>query len=243
MRTRLSAALILSAAMGLAGFDRPAQTGDSSILDHTKWRLTGVAKTEVTIPAAVKFTVTFEGTQYAFSGCNLISGRFRLEKGKLIATGPGRSTMKACPPEIQGVDRAFTKALMGKPTVHLEGDQLVLAGDDGVQWTFHKEPLPSKESETKFIYVAAFTKDCTGRAPMQCLQVRESKDQPWTVSHSSITGFEHVPGIEYRLRIKEDQVPHPAADAPSVTWYLDMVVEQSVVNRKAADEYEASKKQ
>ncbi|MGA7411975.1 MAG: META and DUF4377 domain-containing protein [Bryobacteraceae bacterium] len=243
MRTGLSAALILCGVMGLAGFDRPTQTGDSSILDHTKWRLTGVSKTALTIPATATFTVTFEGTQYTFSGCNLISGRFRLEKGKLIATGPGRSTMKACPPAIQGVDSAFTKALMAKPTVHLDDDQLTLAGDDGAQWTFHKEPLPSNEAKTKFIYVAAFTKDCTGAAPMQCLQIRESKDQPWTVSHIDIAGFEHVPGIEYRLRIKEDQVPHPAADAPSVAWHLEMAVEQTVVDRKAADEYEASKKQ
>jgi heat shock protein HslJ len=242
MRSGL-AALILCGAMSLAGFDRPAQPGDNSILDHTKWRLAGVTKTELTIPTAAKFTVTFEGSQYMFSGCNLISGKFRLEAGKLIATGPGRSTMKACAPEIQEVDSAFTKALMAKPTVHLDGDQLTLAGDDGAEWTFHKEPLPSKEATTKFIYVAAFTKDCTRAGPMQCLQIRESKDQPWTLSHINIAGFEHVPGIEYRLRIKEDQVAHPAADAPPVAWYLDMVVEQTVVDRKAADEYEASKKQ
>ena len=237
------AALILCGTMILAGFDRRAQPGDASILDHTKWRLTGVTKTQLTIPATAKFTVTFEGSQYMFSGCNLISGKFRLEAGKLIATGPGRSTMKACVPEVQEVDNAFVKALMSKPAVHVDGDELTLAVDDGAEWTFHKEPLPSKEATTRFIYVAAFIKDCTGVAPMQCLQVRESKDQPWTLSHINIAGFEHVPGIEYRLRIKEDQVPHPAADTPSVTWYLDMVVEQTVVDRKAADEHEASKKQ
>ncbi len=243
MRNGLTAALVLFSAAGLVGFDRPAQTGDSSILDGTKWRLTGVSKAQLTIPAAAKFTVTFEGSQYMFSGCNLISGRFRLEKGQLIASGPGRSTMKACVPEVQGVDSAFVKALMAKPVVQLEGEQLTLTGGDGAQWLFHKEPLPSKEAKTRFIYVAAFTKECAGVAPTQCLQVRESKDQPWTVSRVNIVGFEHVPGIEYRLRIKEDQVPHPAADAPSVVWYLDMVVEQTVVDRKAADEYEASKKQ
>jgi heat shock protein HslJ len=236
-------ALLLCGAASLAGFDRPAQPGDTSILDHTKWRLTGVSKTQLTLPAASKFTVTFEGSQYMFSGCNLISGKFRLAEGKFIVTGPGRSTMKACPPEIQEVDSAFSKVLMAKPSVHVDGDQLTLAGDDGSEWTFHKEPLPSKEATTKFIYVAAFTKDCTGVGPMQCLQIRESKDQPWTLSHINIAGFEHVPGIEYRLRIKEDQVPHPAADASSVKWYLDMVVEQTVVDRKAADDYEAAKKQ
>jgi len=239
----LRAALILCSAVDLIDFAGLAQTGDGLNLDHTKWALTGVSHSQLTIPAAMKFTVTFEGSQYSFSGCNQIAGRFRLEAGKLVTTGPGRSTMKGCPPEVQRVDTGFTRMLHAKPTVHFEGDHLTLAGDDGEQWTFQKEPLPSKEAQTKFIFVAAFTKDCTSAAPMKCLQIRESKDQPWTLSYTNIVGFEHVPGIEYRLRIKEDPVPYPAADAPSVVWYLDLVVEQTVVDRKAADEYEASKKQ
>jgi len=242
MRTGLTA-LIFAGAAALLALSGLAQTSDSPNLDHTKWRLTGVGHSDLKIPPGVKYTVTFEGSQYSFSGCNQIAGRFRLEAGKLVTTGPGRSTMRGCPPEVHAVDAGFTGMLHAKPTVRVEGDQLILAGDDGAQWTFQKEQLASKDATTKFIYVAAFTKDCTGTAPMQCLQIRESKDQPWTLSHMSIVGFEHVPGIEYRVRIKEDQVPHPVADAPSVVWYLDMVVEQTVVDRKAADEYEASKKQ
>lgn len=242
MRQVMTASLVLCAAI-LFPSSVAAQPGEHLQLDHTKWRLAAVGQTQLTIPAGAKFTVTFEGSQYMFSGCNQISGRFQLDGHKIVASGPGRSTMKACPPEVQDVDTAFTKSLQTRPTARLEGSQLILTVDDGTQWTFQKEPLPSKEAATKFIYVAAFTKDCTGIAPLKCLQIRESKDQPWTLSYINIAGFEHVPGIEYRLRIKEDRVAQPAADAPSVVWYLDMAVEQTVVDRKAADEYEASKKQ
>jgi heat shock protein HslJ len=218
----------------------PAQSSGVMTLDHTKWRLTGVS--HLTIPSAAAFTLTFEGSQYFFSGCNQIAGRFRIDDGKLAATGPARTTMKACVRAVQDVDITFDKTRQEKPAIHLDGDQLVLVEDSGVQWTFKKDLLPSKEATTKFIYVAATTKNCQGVAK-QCLQIREAKDQPWTLNYTDIVGFEYVPGIEYRLRIKEDRVAHPAADAPSVVWFLDVVVEQTVVDRKAADAYEASKKQ
>jgi len=72
--------------------------------------------------------------------------------------------------------------------------------------------------------------------------VRESKDKPWGLEYSGIVGFEYVPGIEYYLRIKEDSVAHPLPDAPSLVWYLDAIIGQSVVDRKAADEYLKSQK-
>jgi heat shock protein HslJ len=126
--------------------------------------------------------------------------------------------------------------------VRLDGDRMTLTGDGKAAWVFKREQMASKNATTKFIYVAAFTKDCMGVAPMKCLQVRGSKDQPWGLEYSGVIGFEHVPGIEYRLRIKEDKVEHPVADAPSVLWFLDAVIEQHVVDRAAADAYEAAKR-
>jgi heat shock protein HslJ len=241
VRRVFKAALSLSTATLLFVSVAPAQSNGVMKLDHTKWRLTGVS--HLTIPSAVKFTVTFMGSQYLFSGCNQIVGRFQIVDDKLVATGQARTTMKACVRAVQDVDIAFDKTRQEKPAIHLDGDQLLLVEDSGVQWTFKKDLLPSKEAATKFIYVAATTKDCQGVAAKQCLQIREAKDQPWTLNYTDIVGFEYVPGIEYRLRIKEDRVAHPAADAPSVIWFLDVVVEQTVVDRKAADAYEASKKQ
>jgi hypothetical protein len=66
---------------------------------------------------------------------------------------------------------------------------------------------------------------------MECLQIRENPTDPWQLYYGEITGFTHEPGIEYRLRILEDQVANPPAGASSKRWFLDLVVEQKVVKR------------
>ena len=68
---------------------------------------------------------------------------------------------------------------------------------------------------------------------MQCLQVRDSPEQAWRLHYGEIAGFTHELGIEYRLRILEDEVPNPPADASSKRWFLDLVVEQRVVGPDA----------
>jgi hypothetical protein len=57
--------------------------------------------------------------------------------------------------------------------------------------------------------------------------VRESPEGPWQLFYGEIIGFSYEPGIEYRLRILEDDVPNPPADGSSRRWFLDLVVEQS----------------
>jgi heat shock protein HslJ len=111
-----------------------------------------------------------------------------------------------------------------------------------LQWVFRQELIASKKAKTKFIYVAATKQHCVGMFPTECLQVRKSKAEPWTLLHWGVEGFEYVPGIEYHLRIKEDQVAQAVADQASVVWYLDAVIEQTVVDPTAADEYRRSKK-
>jgi hypothetical protein len=186
-------------------------------------------------------TLLFEGGKYFLTGCNQKSGSYQAARRKLVVPGPEQTTRKACPEEARQVDEALSRLFPGKPTYRLDADHLMLVGGDGAQWVFEKEALPSKQATTKFVYVSANTKACSGVAPMMCLQVRDSKDQPWRLHYGGIQGFEHVPGIEYRLRIKEDRLAHPAADAPSSVWYLDATVEQTVVDLKAADQYEAKK--
>jgi heat shock protein HslJ len=217
------------------------QGQDNISLDHTKWELMRPADGE--LPSGSKITVTFEDGHFSISACNLIGGAFRLEGETLIVPNALRSTRKACLNGLEKWDEALSAVFTGRPRVNVLSDQLTLTTQDGSRWEFTREPYSSKNAQTRFIYVAALTKDCTGVAPMKCLQIRESKDEPWKLSYIPIQGFEHIPGIEYRLRIKEDKNPNPAADSPSVTWYLDMAVEQTVVDRKAAEDYEKQKRE
>jgi heat shock protein HslJ len=188
-------------------------------LDNTKWKLD---------PAKGKATLQFQNGRWAAKGCNNMSGPYRIE-GSRIAGGQGMSTMMGCPPALEELDRVLMNLMSKNESFVIEGDVLILKASGG-EWRFSKEPMPSKEAVTKFIYVASETKDCTGVGPMTCLQIREDKDGPWRLFYGNIIGFEREPGIEYRLRIKEDKVTNPAADQASVIWYLDMVVEQRAVS-------------
>ena len=79
---------------------------------------------------------------------------------------------------------------------------------------------------TREIYVAAQRVPCVGVGPMECLQTRESPDQPWQLFYGEIEGFDFQPGTEYRLRIVEEPVLNPPADGSSIRTKLDRVLEQ-----------------
>ena len=68
--------------------------------------------------------------------------------------------------------------------------------------------------------------DCTGAAPMKCLQVKESPERPWRLFYSPIEGFSHEPGYEYELRVRVTAVPNPPADASNRRYSLIEVVER-----------------
>ncbi|HUH11118.1 MAG TPA: DUF4377 domain-containing protein [Brevundimonas sp.] len=79
----------------------------------------------------------------------------------------------------------------------------------------------------KTVFVAAETQPCTaGVARTTCLQVRESEDQPWTLHYFGYEGFEHQPGVAYRLRVRGTPVANPPADASSVHWSLIEILDQ-----------------
>lgn len=189
-------------------------------LDNTRWRLD---------PAQGKATIQFQSGRWSAKGCNHLGGAYKIQGARLVGT-QGMSTMMACPPPMENIDRMLSSLLSENQSFRIEGDTLTLKSAKG-EWKFAREPMPSKAAATKFIYVSAEKKPCTGGAPMECLQIREDKDGPWRLFYGKIIGFEPEPGIEYRLRIKEDKIANPAADQASVVWYLDLVVEQKVVER------------
>jgi heat shock protein HslJ len=241
-RYQMKAIGFLASALFFAAAAALPQTSDASILEHTKWKLVEMNGSRPALPDEVAFTITLEGNSYLLSGCSLMSGRLRIEPPRLVFIGPARSTKKACAGAAETADVAFSSLMSANPTYRIDQDRLTLVSESGTRWVLAKEPLASKQAMTKFIYVAAAKTDCFGMFPTKCLQIRESKAEPWTPLYWGIEGFEYVPGIEYRLRIKEDQVPRPVPDQASVVWYLDAIIEQSVVDRTAADEYLRFKK-
>ncbi|AXF23340.1 hypothetical protein CUJ89_23200 [Burkholderia pyrrocinia] len=83
---------------------------------------------------------------------------------------------------------------------------------------------------TRTVYVAPQSARCTGVAPMECLQVRSSPSEPWSLWYAGIEGFAYQPGYLYTLEVDEYHVAQPPADGSSIRWVLKRVVERRQAN-------------
>ncbi len=62
----------------------------------------------------------------------------------------------------------------------------------------------------------------------KCLLIKEeSLAGDWKYYYSSIDGFDYEPGYIYKLRIREESVENPPADASSLKWTLIAVEEKT----------------
>jgi heat shock protein HslJ len=79
----------------------------------------------------------------------------------------------------------------------------------------------------KIVYIDSQRVECSGVGKMQCYRWRESPDAPWQLWYGAIEGLDFEPGVSYKLRVREYQVPNPPADASSIRWQLLDVEERS----------------
>lgn len=190
-----------------------------------------------TLPEGKPLRLDFDAKSGRFSGstgCNRAMGAFTV-KGSAIRFGSRKggfaSTLMACPPPAMATERAYVATLSAVTRHAINGDRLVLRTAKGQTLIYRAAHKPAADAPRKFIYVSAETRPCTGVAPMTCLQVREKESDAWQLHYGGIADFEPQPGIEYRLRIIEEKVKNPPADASSIRWTLDQVIEQRVVTR------------
>jgi len=80
-------------------------------------------------------------------------------------------------------------------------------------------PISSSEDEKTFI-IASQTADCTGVAPMKCLQVKEKESDKWENFYNNIEGFTYEPGFEYVLKVKTEKIENPPMDGSSIKYTL-----------------------
>lgn len=81
------------------------------------------------------------------------------------------------------------------------------------------------EGREIIVNVAGQRAPCTGEAPTLCLQVRTQSGAAWTLHYGDIEGFNWQPGTEYVIRVREAPVANPPADASSLRWVLQEVLE------------------
>lgn len=180
--------------------------------------------------------------------CNRMGGQYAFE-GTTMTVGDLASTLMACSdPKLMALDQAVGQRLKGKQTAALRsGDTptLTLTSSAGDVLTFRGEPTAETRyggpGETAFFEVAAQRKPCSHPLipNMQCLQVRElhydaqglktGTPGEWQPLYQDIEGFQHEDGVRNVVRVKRYTVKNPPADASSVAYVLDMVVESETV--------------
>ncbi len=62
-------------------------------------------------------------------------------------------------------------------------------------------------ADEKTFIVGSQTADCTGVAPMKCLQVKETASGDWTNFYTNIEGFTYEPGYEVCIKSKNRKNP------------------------------------
>lgn len=188
-----------------------------------------------------------EGRVSVSNACNRMGGGFSLE-GDRVVIADLASTMMACvDPKLSALDREIGQRLRGPQTASLQGGALTLTSAAGDVLTFRGEATAETRfggpGEIVFLEIAPESKPCTH--PLvpnrQCLQVREvffdanglrtGAQEGWQPLYQDIEGFTHEEGTRNVVRVKRFAVKDPPADASSIAYVLDMVVESDVSKR------------
>lgn len=235
--------LSLSAAAGIAlaacaGTPPQPTAGNDAALSASRWELTRwtghtVPHGDNGEPVILSFTLEHgQGRVSGRAGCNQFSAPYSVRGPGQLTIDQAVATRMACPEPAMQFEADFLDKLQAVNHYKIDGQQMEMQTADGQTLSFHSREKPGASAKIKFIYVASQKVPCSaGAMRTTCLQIRERKEDPWQLWYGNIQGFNFEPGIGYRLRVLEEQVANPPADASAIKWTLDMVVEQEVIKK------------
>ena len=90
----------------------------------------------------------------------------------------------------------------------------------------------TKNTSETILFVNNEKLDCTGVAPMKCLQIQEAKTlnlDEWQFFYDNINGFDYKPGYIYKLLVKKEKLDPESvpADASTIRYTLIKVIEKT----------------
>lgn len=194
-------------------------------------------------------TLSFEGGKVGVSGgCNRIGGAYETDAQGKLKIGSLQSTLMACDEPLMKADRAVSDLLAKPLEARVEESappRLRLIADNGEQsaWVGEATPETRYGGPGKTVFLEVAPKRVACNHPLipnrQCLQVREIryadngvKQSPpgeWQPLYEDIEGFDFVEGERKVLRLKKFKREPAPADASSIAYVLDMVVESEIV--------------
>ncbi|QLG87706.1 META and DUF4377 domain-containing protein [Chitinibacter bivalviorum] len=180
------------------------------------------ALVELPVEPALTLTISKGGKLSGFSGCNQYRGTL---KSSPLSVGAVAATRKMChDPSVMQLEQNFLSVL-GKAS-KLER---VAAGEivfrDAENQSLRFKILPSKPVE-KIIWIGPEKKPCSaGVMKTECLQYKSSAAAEWFNFYGQIEGFDWHAGSTYKLKVLEDKIPNPPADASAIKTTLIEILE------------------
>ncbi|MGH8079567.1 MAG: DUF4377 domain-containing protein [Lysobacter sp.] len=190
-----------------------------------------------------------EGRLGVAGGCNHLGGSYTI-KGERIEVADFATTAMACQDQrLMQMDTEISKQFAGSAQFAIEGEaqqpRLLLTTASGSKLSLSGQPTAETRyggpGATMFFEVDAQRRSCPHplMRDYQCLWVRERKydangvaqapGEDWHFLYQDIEGYQHEAGVRNVVRIKKFDIKNPPADASSVAYVLDMVVESEVV--------------
>ena len=95
-------------------------------------------------------------------------------------------------------------------------------GQDAEVGATDTEEMDAEETDAEetTLYVGPTQADCVGEGPMTCMLVKTEPDGEYQLFYNQIVGFEYVPGYEYELLVKVEDVANPPAGGSSLRYTL-----------------------
>lgn len=87
--------------------------------------------------------------------------------------------------------------------------------------------------ENKTIYVAPALADCVSEGKQNCLQIRENKEDEWTLFYDEIEGFDYKEGFTYKIEVNISKLKNSPADGPTIKYKLVNLIYQEPAGQVA----------
>ena len=75
------------------------------------------------------------------------------------------------------------------------------------------------DQDAQTLWVNSAKVDCVGVVPMQCFQIKNEENEPWSNFYQEISGFDYEPGFIYKLKVSIDTLDK--ATLPADKSYLE----------------------
>jgi len=86
--------------------------------------------------------------------------------------------------------------------------------------------LTTSCDKNKIIYIADSMVDCEGASEQKCLQIKENKEDDWTLFYDTIEGFEYKEGYLHKIEVSISKIKNPPSDGSKLKYKLNNIIYQ-----------------